>query len=376
MRRLLLSLAPVLLPALLTAQEQAVFEASEKVVRPGESLLLAWSAPGLGPLRLEPGGLRVEEKGQITVRPAGTTVYLLRRALDDRLLGTVLVRVDAALPLGEPARVCSFDASNQSVLPGDPVVLTWQCAGAAKVRLEPGGLELDGQSSVVVTPTESTRYTLSVTNGAGGQSRSLDIRVLPTPGDAAPAVLAEFRAEPAEVEAGQAVTLRWSAPAGVQLRLEPGGLDLTGRSEVIVFPQQPLVYTLSASGLAGGASRSVEVKVRTRQTATAAQASSLRPLLERGDLDGAKAWSESRPQGPWTLRLMAAAHPAGLAVLARQLGREVERLRILPCRLKGGIHGWQACLGGYRNRAEAEAAWRRSSALLQKAYRPQVIRRG
>jgi hypothetical protein len=358
--------------AALVSQDRPIFEASEKAIHPGESLLLRWSAPGLGPLRLEPGGLRLNESGQLTLRPAGTTLYMLRRSLDDRLLGTALVRVDAALPLGEPARVCAFEASSQQVLPGDPIVLTWQCAGAAKVRLEPGGLELDGQSSVVVTPTENTRYTLSVTNGAGGQSRSVDVRVLPTPGDAAPAVLAYFRAEPAEVESGQAVTLSWACPPGVTLKLEPAGLDLTGRNELVVLPQQTIVYTLSANGLAGGASRSVEVRVRS---ARAAKAASLRALLEAQDLSAAQAWSEARPQGPWTLRLMTAVHPEGLRILARQLGKDAERLRILPCSLRGGIHGWQACWGGFPTKKEALAAWAKASTVLRKGYAPQIIRR-
>lgn len=360
----------------MSAQSPVLFEASEKVIRPGDSLLLRWSAKGQGALRLEPGGLKLEETGQLTLRPAGTTLYLLKRGLDGRMLGAVLVRVDAAQPMGEPARVCAFDASAKAVLPGDPVVLTWECAGAAKVRLEPGGLELDGQSSVVVAPTENTRYTLSVSNAAGGQSRSIDVAVRSTPGDGAPAAIADFRAEPAEVDEGQAVTLRWTCPSGVILKLEPMGLDLTGRNELVVLPSRTLVYTLSASGLAGGTSRSVEVKVRSPRAASAKVDSSLLSLLEAADLAAAQAWSEARPQGPWTLRLLSTVPAEGLRTLARQFKDGSGTLRVLPCTLKGAIRGWQACWGAFPTRAAALAAWERAPQRLRKLYTPMVVRRG
>ena len=61
--------------------------------------------------------------------------------------------------------------------PGEQVDLHWLCQGNAKVRLEPGGLELDGQSSIAVVPDRTTVYTLSVSNLLGGTSRSVEVRV-------------------------------------------------------------------------------------------------------------------------------------------------------------------------------------------------------
>jgi hypothetical protein len=63
------------------------------------------------------------------------------------------------------------------VKPGEQVDLRWLCQGNAKVRLEPGGLELDGQSSIAVVPDRTTVYTLSVSNLLGGTSRSVEVRV-------------------------------------------------------------------------------------------------------------------------------------------------------------------------------------------------------
>ena len=63
------------------------------------------------------------------------------------------------------------------VKPGEQVDLRWICQGDAKVRLEPGGLELDGQSSIAVVPDRTTVYTLSVSDLMGGSSRSIEVQV-------------------------------------------------------------------------------------------------------------------------------------------------------------------------------------------------------
>jgi len=88
----------------------------------------------------------------------------------------VLGRLTATLPT-TTATVCTFEASRTVVKPGEQVDLRWFCQGNAKVRLEPGGLELDGQSSIAVVPDRTTVYTLIVSNLLGGSSRSLEVRV-------------------------------------------------------------------------------------------------------------------------------------------------------------------------------------------------------
>ena len=373
MRRPLLLLASAALMAQGAASQRPLLEASERAIRPGQPLLLRWSAPGEGLLRLEPGDLRVADSGQLTLRPAATTTYLLRRASDGGELGRVTVQVAAGLPLGEPARVCSFDASSAKVLPGDPVVLSWECSGAAKVRLEPGGLELDGRSFVVVTPQESTRYTLTVTNEAGGQTRDLDIQVLPTPKDLAPARICSFTADRLEVAVGQPVELAWECQGEAKVRLEPGGLELTGRERVTVVPEHTTVYTLSVSNLAGGLSRSLEVRVRP---AEAAPADPLQALRE-GRLEEALRAGEARraqEDGRWTLRMLVAIRAEGLPGLARQAGRQAGQLRILPWPRKDGLRAWQACYGAFPSREAALKAWERAPEGLRKAYRPVLQR--
>jgi hypothetical protein len=254
-----------LLPALLAQSPAAISVTAEpREVRPGDSVLLTWTCPQARQIRLEPGGMVLPGKYQVTLRPAYTTTY---RIFDARPggpeLGQTEVRVIPGLPLGEPARICAFDASARAVLPGEPVVLKWECAGSAKVRLEPGGLELDGKSEVTVTPLESTRYTITANNAAGGQSRTVEVAVLGRLAATlpAPATVCTFEASRTVVKPGEQVDLRWFCQGNAKVRLEPGGLELDGQSSIAVVPDKTTVYTLSVSNLTGGSSRSVEVRL-------------------------------------------------------------------------------------------------------------------
>jgi hypothetical protein len=156
------------------------FDASSKAVLPGDPVVLKWECAGSAKVRLEPGGLELDGKSEITVTPLESTRYTITannaaggqsRTVEVSVLG----RLTAPLPT--TASVCTFEASRTVVKPGEQVDLRWLCQGNAKVRLEPGGLELDGQSSIAVVPDRTTVYTLSVSNLMGGSSRSVEVRV-------------------------------------------------------------------------------------------------------------------------------------------------------------------------------------------------------
>jgi septal ring-binding cell division protein DamX len=370
------------------APASASVTAEPREVRPGESVLLTWAWQA-GPVRLEPGGMVLPGRSQVTLRPAYTTTYRLFEAgpqagLAGAELGRVEVRVTPGLPLGEAARICAFDASAKSVLPGEPVVLKWECAGSAKVRLEPGGLELDGKSEVTVTPLESTRYTITANNAAGGQSRTLEVAVLGhqalalakaarTP----PVAVCSFEASRTVVKPGEQVDLRWICQGDAKVRLEPGGLELDGQSSIAVVPDRTTVYTLSVSDLMGGSSRSVEVQVEAPRRVLTDQdladpVEAVKPL-ESMDLQEAlhrgAALRAAAPSGSWTLRLVVSGRAKGLREVARAAGAKAPDVLVLPYVRPDGFRWWQACYGAYPTRAAAMKAWSQAPALLKKTFR-------
>lgn len=374
-----------LLPALLViglvqAPSPCSLTLEPREVRPGDSVLLTWTCPQVPQVRLEPGGMVLPGRFQVTLRPAYTTTY---RVFDARPggaeLGKAEVRVTPGMPLGDPARICAFDASAKAVLPGEPVVLKWECAGSAKVRLEPGGLELDGKSEVTVTPLESTRYTITANNAAGGQSRTVEVSVLGRLSAALPPTTASvctFEASRTTVKPGEQVDLRWICQGDAKVRLEPGGLELDGQSSIAVVPDKTTVYTLSVSNLMGGSSRSVEVVVEApRRVLTEKDLvnpeEAARPL-ERTDLAEAFHRGEARrsaaPEGAWTMRLVVSGRPDGLRLVARAAGPKADDILILPYLRRDGFRFWQGCYGIHTSRAKALKAWREAPEALKKGF--------
>jgi uncharacterized protein YndB with AHSA1/START domain len=348
-------------------------------VRPGDSVLLTWACPQARQIRLEPGGMVLPGQFQVTLRPAYTTTY---RVFDARPggteLGQALVRVTPGLPLGEPARICAFDASARAVLPGEPVVLRWECAGSAKVHLEPGGLELDGKSEVTVTPLESTRYTITANNAAGGQSRTVEVSVLGRLTATAPAAatVCTFEASRTVIKPGEQVDLRWLCQGEAKVRLEPGGLELDGQSSIAVVPDKTTVYTLSVSNILGGSSRSLEVRVEApRRVLTekdlADPEEAIKPL-DRMDLPEAlqhgEALRAAAPAGSWTLRLVVSGRADGLRQVARAAGPKAAEILVLPFLRRDGFRYWQACYGTFPNHAAALKAWRSAPETLRKTF--------
>lgn len=369
-------LAIPLLPAVLCGQAPApvpVFEATATVVRPGQSVALRWDAPKAGKVRLDPGGLMFEAKGSVTVKPAGNTLYVLT-AQNGGELGRIEVKVDQAAVLGEPARICTFDSSSRTVMAGEPVVLKWECVGDAKVRLEPGGLELDGRSEITVTPLESTRYVLSVSNLAGGMNKALEVKVLKHSPLGVPAKVCSFTSDLSVVRAGDPVELRWECQGEATVRLEPGGLELTGKDRILVQPTATTVYTINVANLAGGMSRSLEVRVENAPDSEAAKVPTSK-VLESVDLAEAfrrgqaqrQQWLGKSPSA-WTLRMVVSGHAPGLKKVAQAAGRDASEIMVLPYVRRDGFRWWQACYGSFPSRSSAMKAWAHLPASLKKAF--------
>jgi len=376
------------LAALLAQAPVAVTVTAEpREVLPGDSVLLTWNCQGVSLIRLEPGGMVLPARHQVTLRPAYTATY---RVFDARPggpeLGQTEVRVTPGMALGEPARICSFDSSARAVLPGEPVVLKWECAGSAKVRLEPGGLELDGKSEVTVTPLESTRYTITANNAAGGQSRTVEVSVLghrtatlPSP----PATVCTFEASRTVVKPGEQVELRWLCQGNAKVRLEPGGLELDGQSSIAVVPERTTVYTLSVSNLLGGSSRSLEVRVEApRRVLTEKDLldpeEAVKPLdlmdlpeaLHRGE-----ALRDAAPEGSWTMRFVVSGRADGLRQVARAAGPRAAEILVLPFLRKDGFRYWQGCYGTQPSRTLALKAWATAPEALRKVFKDALPQR-
>jgi hypothetical protein len=165
-----------------------------------------------------------------------------------------------------PATITSFTANTEVSVPGAPVVLSWQVAGAAKLTISDGTNPVTGAiavsaTSVQVSPAVTTTYTLTATGGDGSTVSAIVVNA--STGATAPAavtvtvvpppVISSFIATPSTIANGQSSTLSWSVANAATLNLQQndaatgmfqGSITVTGMSSYVVTPDASTLYTL------------------------------------------------------------------------------------------------------------------------------------
>jgi hypothetical protein len=82
----------------------------------------------------------------------------------------------ANVPSGASPVINSFTASSQNVSANTPIILNWNVTGAGYLIVSPDIGAVRG-TSVTVSPSQSTTYTLYATNAFGRTTATINIRV-------------------------------------------------------------------------------------------------------------------------------------------------------------------------------------------------------
>jgi len=97
-------------------------------------------------------------------------------AADFEVIEMNLIYTAANVPAGASPAIASFTASSQSVSAGTPVTLSWNVTGASYLIVSPDIGAVRG-TSTVVSPSQSTTYTLFATNAFGRTTATVNITV-------------------------------------------------------------------------------------------------------------------------------------------------------------------------------------------------------
>jgi len=97
-------------------------------------------------------------------------------ASDFDVIQMTAIYTNANIPHGAAPAISSFIASSQSVSAGTPVTLSWSVTGASYLIVSPDIGATRG-TSVIVTPSQSTTYTLYATNAFGRTTATVNITV-------------------------------------------------------------------------------------------------------------------------------------------------------------------------------------------------------
>ena len=156
-------------------------------------------------------------------------------------------------PEPQPPEIHYFEANPPTISRGQSSTLKWEISNAARVRIEPGIGNVGASGLKMVSPTETTEYTLIAENEAGERIERSRVEVgIPTP------TIHRFSANPLSMTRGQRSTLSWETSNAEIVRIEPGIGDVSASDSRTVLPEETTTYTLIARNEEG---KTVEGKV-------------------------------------------------------------------------------------------------------------------
>ncbi len=152
------------------------FSAAPSSITAGQSSTLSWSVSGATSVSIN-NGVGTVTGSSVAVSPAQTTTYTLTaKNAGGSVTATTRVTVAVAPPV-----ISSFSASPASITAGQASTLSWNVSGATSLAIDNGVGTVSG-SSVSVSPTASTTYTLTARNSAGTVTASTSVAVTTSTG--------------------------------------------------------------------------------------------------------------------------------------------------------------------------------------------------
>jgi hypothetical protein len=228
------------------------FQASPDRVRPGERSNLDWQVTNAESVTITGLGT-VPANGTRAVTPQTTTTYTLTaRGRSGTVTATTTIVVEA-----QPRPTfTSCTVSPLNIMAGESATISYSTANADTVSISGVG-DVDTSGNRVVSPTETTTYTLTATSPGGTATCSLTVQVAEEGEE--PRVLG-FSANPTTITAGQTSALTWRVENAQTVQITGlGTVQASGTENV--SPSQTTTYTLTATNAAGTTTATVTITV-------------------------------------------------------------------------------------------------------------------
>ncbi|MBT2969686.1 MAG: toll/interleukin-1 receptor domain-containing protein [Candidatus Thiodiazotropha sp. (ex Ctena orbiculata)] len=161
---------------------------------------------------------------------------------------------------GPSPTIVEFQANPNSIEHGADATLRWVTRNARKVVILPDIGTVSASGSKVISPTESTIYTLAARGSDSGTVKQrLSIQVNSQPA----ATIPQSRLTVAEstIKLGESTTLSWRTKDASEIEIQPGIGSVEASGSVKISPRRNTSYTLTAKSPAGTATSTTLVKV-------------------------------------------------------------------------------------------------------------------
>jgi hypothetical protein len=162
--------------------------------------------------------------------------------------------------------IYTFSAVPNIITQGQTANLSWSVFGATTVSIDHdiGTISLTG--SRIITPTETTIYTLSASNSTGTISATTQVIVKSNitgngNNESTPMSIPSFAVNPSIITAGETANLSWSVIGATTVSIDQsiGSVSLIGTR--IITPTQSTTYTLTASNTIRTLTATVQILV-------------------------------------------------------------------------------------------------------------------
>lgn len=201
--------------------------------------------------------------GYLGANPSGTetmtgTIYRLT-VYDDILSADVIQQhSDAYHDIVRPPVIVSFSANPAAIFSPGSSTLSWNVHRATGLSLD--GMDVTTRSNLIVSPSVTTTYTLTATNGGGAVNKQVTVLVDPAP------IINSFSASRTYIAPGESVTLNWNVTYGETFAITPGVGDVTaqttnGSGSLNVQPSASIAYTLTTSNDFGATTAQLDIHV-------------------------------------------------------------------------------------------------------------------
>jgi hypothetical protein len=250
----------------------ASFAAAPAQINSGDCSTLSWKVQDAVRVSIAPDLGDVPLVGSGSVCPKVTTTYTLTAFSADGTTATqnVQITVNSAL-------IQTFSATPANINLGGSSTLSWKVLSAVKVTIEPGLGEVALEGSKSVSPTATTKYTLTAFS-ADNKTVTQDVQVTVN----SPQVIS-FTADATSQCSSQCTTLRWSTSSAARVVISPniGEVPLQGSHQVC--PTSTTTYTLTAFAVNSSQTATASVQVTIKPSPTITQFSASKTSILAGE---------------------------------------------------------------------------------------------
>ncbi|MCB1053034.1 MAG: hypothetical protein H6510_15690 [Acidobacteria bacterium] len=154
----------------------------------------------------------------------------------------------------------SFTVAPQTINAGETSTLTWATTGATSVTISNATGPFATSGSTMVSPTETTQYTLTATNTNGSVEATVTVFVQSAN---SPPTITNFSANPSTITVGSSTTLSWFVVNADTVTLDNDIGPVPASGTHVVSPTQTIDYVLAATNQFGTTLATVHITVGT-----------------------------------------------------------------------------------------------------------------